>query len=291
MEKYFKISEFAALSGLSRRQLLFYDQEDILHPAVVDPATGYRYYKFSQLEATYIIARLRDAQLPLDDIRDYMKEQSPVRLIEMLDRQERKLDRIIEGIWCAKLIIQSRRKRAAQGMTAEPDTIKLVRLAEEKLFLWPGFPESGRYQRQMPWNYIPEFYTACQFHGIPTGLPLGIYVDFERIKNHDWKSASGFFCHAPDQQSFVCYSRPAGTYAVCTSYIGQNFPEAMYEKLFSYIGDSNLKICGHSYEEHLLHSMTGGMPHIVQVIAQVTPADRPECGTKNGGTAEPVKNE
>lgn len=46
MKNYYKISEFAALCGLSRDTLLHYDRIGILKPAFVAPS-GYRYYTLS----------------------------------------------------------------------------------------------------------------------------------------------------------------------------------------------------------------------------------------------------
>lgn len=46
MKNYYKISEFAALCGLSRDTLLHYDHTGVLKPAFVAPS-GYRYYTLS----------------------------------------------------------------------------------------------------------------------------------------------------------------------------------------------------------------------------------------------------
>src|SRR6202008_682072 len=49
-----------------------YDELDLLRPAEVDRFTGYRRYRREQLETARAIARLRELELPLDEIREVL---------------------------------------------------------------------------------------------------------------------------------------------------------------------------------------------------------------------------
>lgn len=55
-----KIGEFSKLSRVSVRMLRHYDEKGLLHPAAIDPASGYRYYREEQLLTAGRIAALRD---------------------------------------------------------------------------------------------------------------------------------------------------------------------------------------------------------------------------------------
>lgn len=66
------IGRFARLAGLSVGALRHYDELGVLRPADIDPDTGYRRYARSQLETARTIARLRDLEVPLDEIRDVL---------------------------------------------------------------------------------------------------------------------------------------------------------------------------------------------------------------------------
>jgi PPM family protein phosphatase len=61
--------EFARASGLSRKALRLYDELDLLPPARVDPASGYRFYDPAQLEQARLVAWLRRLGMPLASIR------------------------------------------------------------------------------------------------------------------------------------------------------------------------------------------------------------------------------
>lgn len=71
------IGRFARLAGLSVGALRHYDELDILRPAWTDPGTSYRYYRREQLEDARLIARLRDLELPLDEVRQILAVDDP----------------------------------------------------------------------------------------------------------------------------------------------------------------------------------------------------------------------
>ena len=73
------IGRFARLAGLSIGALRHYDELDLLRPARVDRFTGYRGYRREQLERARTIARLRDLELPLDEIREVLEADDPAR--------------------------------------------------------------------------------------------------------------------------------------------------------------------------------------------------------------------
>ncbi|KRF34429.1 DNA polymerase III subunit beta family protein [Nocardioides sp. Soil805] len=68
------IGRLASLSGLPVSALRFYDGAEVLQPARVDPASGYRFYQPSQVVQARLVAHLRRVGLALDDIRRVLAE-------------------------------------------------------------------------------------------------------------------------------------------------------------------------------------------------------------------------
>ncbi|MFH8982712.1 MerR family transcriptional regulator [Streptomyces varsoviensis] len=62
------IGAFARWVGLAPSALRFYDDCDVLRPARVDEATGYRYYDRAQRSRAVALRRLRAAGLPLGEV-------------------------------------------------------------------------------------------------------------------------------------------------------------------------------------------------------------------------------
>ena len=71
------IGRFARLAGLSVGALRHYDELDLLRPADIDRFTGYRRYRRAQLETARTIARLRELEVPLEEIRDVLAMDDP----------------------------------------------------------------------------------------------------------------------------------------------------------------------------------------------------------------------
>lgn len=68
------IGKVAALSGLPVSALRFYDGAGVLPPSMVDPSSGYRFYRPAQVTQARLVAHLRRVGLPLDDIRTVVTE-------------------------------------------------------------------------------------------------------------------------------------------------------------------------------------------------------------------------
>lgn len=63
------IGQAARLAGVTAKALRHYDRIGLLRPAMVDPVTGYRRYRREQVDQARLIRRLREFELPLEEIR------------------------------------------------------------------------------------------------------------------------------------------------------------------------------------------------------------------------------
>ena len=91
------IGEFSRLTHLSVRTLRRYHDADLLRPATVDDATGYRYSSVEQIPTAQVIHRLRELDVPLLEVRRILRSPDPeVRaglVADHLARLESELDR------------------------------------------------------------------------------------------------------------------------------------------------------------------------------------------------------
>jgi len=63
------IGAFARLTHLSVKTLRYYHDVGLLAPAVVDPDSGYRYYRPGQAHSAQLVRRFRDLGLPVADVK------------------------------------------------------------------------------------------------------------------------------------------------------------------------------------------------------------------------------
>lgn len=71
------IGRFSRLTGLTVKALRHYGAIGLLEPAAVDPETGYRFYTLAQARDAVAVRRLRDLELPLDEIRTLVEADRP----------------------------------------------------------------------------------------------------------------------------------------------------------------------------------------------------------------------
>jgi DNA-binding transcriptional MerR regulator len=88
------IGEFSVKTGLSIPALRHYDEVGLLRPARVDSGTGYRRYRLDQAPQAKLIRHLRSVDLPIDEIRTALADQSGQDAARVLDlHRERLLER------------------------------------------------------------------------------------------------------------------------------------------------------------------------------------------------------
>lgn len=66
------IGDFSRMTHLSVKALRHYHDVGVLEPVAVDRFTGYRSYDTTQISTAQVIRRLRDLQMPLDQIRSVL---------------------------------------------------------------------------------------------------------------------------------------------------------------------------------------------------------------------------
>lgn len=127
-EDLIPIGRFARLSGLSIGALRHYDELDLLRPADVDRFTGYRRYRAEQLEIARTIGRLRDLEVPIDEIREVLGADDPADQRRRIGTHERRLqarmDRLRHLLHVTRQLAKGREPlMTATGATAATDVL------------------------------------------------------------------------------------------------------------------------------------------------------------------------
>ncbi|WP_026875765.1 MerR family transcriptional regulator [Jiangella gansuensis] len=96
MDELMPIGRFSRLCWLSIKALRVYDESGLLHPAYVDPASGYRYYRPEQAATARVIATLRSLDMPLVSIKEVLAESDPDGVRDLLDSYRMVLEQRID---------------------------------------------------------------------------------------------------------------------------------------------------------------------------------------------------
>jgi DNA-binding transcriptional MerR regulator len=124
------IGRFARLTGLSIGALRHYDDLDLLRPVEVDRFTSYRRYAADQVEIGRAIARLRDLEVPLEEIRAVLGSDDPAqqrrRVADQAARVQARVDRQVRILHVLRQLSQGKEPivttSAAPAETLDADT-------------------------------------------------------------------------------------------------------------------------------------------------------------------------
>ena len=98
------IKEFADFTGVSVRTLHYYDEIDLLKPAITDKDNGYRYYDNKSAERMFEIIFLRELDFSLKSIKDilsspnYNKTEAFQKQKNLLTLKKERLERLIDAL-------------------------------------------------------------------------------------------------------------------------------------------------------------------------------------------------
>lgn len=131
------IGAFSRLTHLSVKTLRYYHEVGLLEPAVVDPDSGYRYYRPGQAHSAHLVRRFRDLGLPVADVkavlaasdltaRDTILAGHLDRMREQLRQTEAAVDslrRMLEG-GSAAIAIEERVLEGGPTISAAADLVR-----------------------------------------------------------------------------------------------------------------------------------------------------------------------
>jgi DNA-binding transcriptional MerR regulator len=207
MSHIISIQEFSKLSGIEASTLRYWDELGLFSPLERNPETNYRYYSTAQLLALNFVTVLSDLAIPLKTIAKLRKDRDPEKLLELLERQEIKMDMEMRNLRQRYSIIHARRELIKMGAKADVTQVTIMHLDEKAMILWPRneYKEGDTFIEPLS-DYVS---IAGNYH-INLSFPVGGYFD-------DMDS----FIRAPDcPDHFISidpigiYTRKAGDYLV-----------------------------------------------------------------------------
>jgi len=109
------IGAFSRLTHLSIKTLRYYHEVGLLDPAVIDPDTGYRYYRPGQAHSAHLVRRFRDLGMPVADLKALLAAPDLTTRDAVLAGH---LDRMREQLRQTEAAVDSLRRMLDGGQTA-----------------------------------------------------------------------------------------------------------------------------------------------------------------------------
>lgn len=269
MNHLLKISEFALLSGIKRKNLIYYDQIGLLTPEYVTD-NGYRYYSHRQVDTVSVIGALQEVGMPLCEIKDHLDKRTPASLIELFSTQRKEIEEKIYRLRRIKAMIDTRLSITRRALEIDISKINLENYPEELLFAGDEIVCQGTVEERE--NAVNQFYDLCDRKNIPYGYPFGTMVSQKNLLQGNCNSPSRYFFKTPAIEGIdPMLSKPAGLYLTGFERSSYNGHHNVYNHMFEYMKKNKLAVSGNSYEEFLLDEISIKDPenYILQISIQV----------------------
>ena len=266
--KLLTIGQFAAMHGINKKTLMWYDEIGLFRPASVNPENGYRYYDYHQSPVLETILLLRDLDVSIHEIQDFMQDRSAGNLKQLLEEKMADLDKQIAHLQAVRTTLSAHRQNMDTLLTMNLSEISVVE-REERCLVTVGIDRGTSFEREVELiTAETEKYQLGRLHKASYGsmisvssLMSGRYDDYSRL-----------FIEIP----FLSYRAglhmaPGGKY-LRTFCKGEwdRLPKR-YQEIFDYAREHGLTPYGYSYEMGINENVIERIEdYIVQIEIPIT---------------------
>ena len=289
MKGLFSIQEFSKLTGVETSKLRFYDRIGLFSPAIRNPDNNYRYYSPAQVMSLNFITVLSDLNLPLRAIAELRKERSPVKILQLLDKQEKIMNVEMRALRQRYAIIHTRRELINYGMiltngykavkgkrmgdgditeggvTVDENSISVLHRENKEYVLWPRNEYSEGDTFVQP---LISYINHASERNINLAFPIGGY----------WDNMESFNT-SPSQPDHFLTIDPMGDKVRKEGFYLIGFNRGYYgemgdlpERMDAYAKEKSLNLTGPVLAMYIFDEICTGDPErfLVQVCVAVT---------------------
>ncbi len=247
----FPIGEVSKLFHVSISSLRHYEAVGLLAPEYVSPDSGYRYYGAEQFEVLNTIRYLRALDMPLSDIKDFLRNKEIGRIEEKLLQQKQAVRKKQAELRRIEQKIDHRLNWLLDAQNTPLDTISIIQMPACRI-VWmdDALKIAGSHDMEAPIRKLDRSGAeAVVFLG-----KVGLGISAEHLQKAETAQYDGIFLlldpedlydgETIDLPEMSCVRlRFRGSHAEAP---------AQYERLLAYIEEHGLQIAGFSREITLI---------------------------------------
>lgn len=243
--KLLTIGQFAALHGINKKTLMWYDETGLFHPAAVHPENGYRYYSYYQSSILETILLLRELHVSIEEIRTFMQNRSAASMERLLDEKIEDLDRDMERLKAVRNTLSYHRRNMRTLLTMDLSEISIVRKMESRFITVDIQPDTS-FDRQVELiTAETKKYRLRRLHDASYGTMIAV----ESLLNGNFSDYSKLFIEIPFPiKRAGLHVQPAGAYVRAFYRESGEQAASCYRKIFRYAEEHRLTPWGFSYE-------------------------------------------
>lgn len=252
-EKLFTAGQFAKMHGINKRTLMYYDDIGLLSP-VKRGNNSYRYYSYMQSQTLEILLSLREIDVSIEEIKQYMNNRSPEALVNLLTEKTNQIDEKIKKLADLQTMLLNKKETVQRYSQIVYDTIEIIECPEAYFYL-------SRFIRDVSANeeleIIMEHSAECHTHRFYNHT-FGTMLPSSAILNKDFSGYEYYFTkvNAINRDLKNIHIRPAGSYIRMFHKGNWDTYHHAYKNIITFLEENQLSITGYAYEEGVIDEMS-----------------------------------
>lgn len=252
-QRYLASGEFAKTVGCSKHTLFHYDEIDLFKPEIV-LENGYRYYSMSQIDQFQVIEILKELKLPLNEIKEYLKERSPIALLNLLKHEENLIDQKIKELRYMKHWIVNKSLLVENTLNKDLSLIEIVSLPKQ----WVYSAALKDYDNKTISKGIGELVRNSRKHQIVSMNGVGVSLSLKQIAKSGYGCYDEIYMISEKEKKQLTKIKPAGDY-LCAYHVGSYATTYQgFERLIQYAREHDYQLDDRIYEDVLIDEMAVG---------------------------------
>ncbi|QNM04789.1 MerR family transcriptional regulator [Qiania dongpingensis] len=234
-------SQFARLHGVNKRTLHYYDNIGLFSPRSKGE-NKYRYYDYLQSIEFEYIRMLKELNMGISEIKDYLDNPNADDFTRLADTKIREIEGEIRRLKKNKKVLLDKKQKLVLCRTVQDGEVRLSECEEERFLTTPyGFEEDDLQKLAV---HVKEAWTVEQYRE-----GIGSYISIDKVRQGNFERYEGLFTPAPrDSREEEILVRPGGMYLCGYGRGGWDRLPGLYERMLRFADENRLELSGFAYE-------------------------------------------
>lgn len=211
IQNYFTTGELSHLCRIPRKTLLYYDKLGLITPEVIDE-NGYRYYKRSQLFLLQLVLTLRQLDIPIAQIKEYLAHRSLANYNQLFTERIKTFSQQIKQLEAMKAELLETVADLDNIAALKLDSITIEKIPPQYLFISKPTEANEGFKKRS--THIANMFAKLQKEVSVTTNSFGYLYDAQILEDFNTQHIHNYFYTLSKPiASAQCYTKEAGEYA------------------------------------------------------------------------------
>lgn len=262
-EKLLTIGQFAALHGINKKTLMWYDEIGLFKPAAVNPRNGYRCYTYHQSPVLETILLLRELDVSVPEIETFLQNRSARSMKALLDEKLTTLDLQIMHLKAIRKTLSNHQQNMHTLLTMNLSEISLIE-KEARCLVTVDVTKDTSFEKEVE---LITAETARYQLGRLHDASYGSMLPVPSLLDGHFNDYTKLFIEIPFlEQGSNLHIQPGGTYLRAFHKGSWDGLPKRYQTILEFANTHGLTLSGFSYEKGINEAVIDRIEdYIVQI--------------------------